>query len=113
MADVGQENDNYGHTGSQSRQIPVSVPLHVADLYTVRWELSCKLAAQTTFLSSNMPVPYNDITHAPMPKMQYGLHLIESQQLGIAEADQLLPEFYTTLARASILLVATAMSQMQ
>ena len=90
MAAVGQEDDSSVHTGSQSQDIPVSVPVHVADLYTVRWELSCKVDAQTTFLSSNMPVPYSDITHAPIPKMQYGLHLIENLQLGIAEADQLL-----------------------
>ena len=41
-----------------------------------------------------MPVPYSDITHAPMPKMQYGLHLIENLQQGIAEADQLLRVFF-------------------
>ena len=71
------------------------VPLHVADPYNIRWRLSCKVAAQTTFLSSNMAVPYSDITHVPMSKMQCGLHLIESQQLGTAKADQLLHEFYS------------------
>ena len=30
-----------------------------------------------------------------MPKVQYGLHLIESQQLGIAKAAQLLHELYS------------------
>ena len=44
MAVVGQKNDNSGHTGSQSQQTPVSVPAHVADLYTIRWEMSCKVA---------------------------------------------------------------------
>ena len=95
MAAVGQENDNSGHAGGNSQQMPVPAPLRVADFYTIRWELSCKSPPRPPSCHQIWPVLYINIIDAPMPKMQYGLHLIESQQLGTPKADQLLLEFYS------------------